>query len=234
MNANLAAEQARFEAEMTKATAKERKWEAGFEKCARTYANRAYDLRRADPYLRANAWRSTEAQRAAAAEMGPPPTPQSPEEAYRNSTHPAAIAVRTRAVIILQTFIVMKLQESGSAMWALREDLGCRTTLLHHAAKADWVEGVEAIVRFPGVDFASLVLALDDDGKRPADVAGKAVAKRLEELTQHASEAAAKASAAAAKEAEAAAAQRAANLRTAERGLMLAGVAFFIWRYIRS
>jgi hypothetical protein len=138
---------------------------------------------------------SRRAARAAAEDaVGPPPAPRppaTPEQAYADCLHPLAVAIRARATIHF-TGVLHVARMSGELRDLLTEDFGAGTTALHHAARADWSEGVQTIVLLAAAGYESLVSARDDGGATPADAApaGSAVARRLEELAAHALEAA--------------------------------------------
>ena len=83
-----------------------------------------------------------------------------------------------------------RVEYPGGLIAFLRADLGCRTTVLHHASKAGWSEGLEMIIQLAGANYGVLMLERDSAGQRPVDVAGSVpVGARLGELTLHATHA---------------------------------------------
>jgi hypothetical protein len=176
------------------------------------------------------------ARRAAAEDYaGAPPAPLPPtcaEDAFASCAAGVAVAIRARAprhlYSLLQVFAAQ-----GQLHGILTADLGCGTRALHHAAHAAWAEGVDLIISFAGGGYAEIVLARDDQGRTPADVAAarcdavdvgggdggagdaRGVAARLRELEAHAE---------AARDAETAAAATAlrAAAAAAARGLLMA------------
>ena len=109
---------------------------------------------------------------------------------YGVAAHPAAIACRARTQTILQSLIVLSGMEHGTELPLLAADLGRGTSLLHHAAAADWREGIELILRFAGPEYGKLVTARDEEGATPADRAARAgasegVRNRLRQLQRH-------------------------------------------------
>jgi curved DNA-binding protein CbpA len=137
-----------------------------------------------------------------------PPPPASPADAFASCADGIAVAIRARAprhlYSLLQVFAMQ-----GQLREVLTANLGAGTRALHHAAAADWAEGVDLIISFAGANYAQLILAKDDTGCTPADVAAarcegdvsgvgdaSGVAARLRELETHAAASAAAAAAA--------------------------------------
>jgi hypothetical protein len=130
-----------------------------------------------------------------------PPPPAFPADAFASCADGIAVAIRARAprhlYSLLQVFAMQ-----GQLRDVLTANLGAGTRALHHAAAADWAEGVDLIISFAGANYAQLILAKDDTGCTPADVAAarcegdaSGVAARLRELETHAAAAAAAAAA---------------------------------------
>ena len=75
----------------------------------------------------------------------------------------------------------------GGVIEFLKTGLGGNSTVLHHAAWAGWVEGVELIIQLARTEYGELVLMRDGAGRRPVDVTyNERIAARLAELTLHA------------------------------------------------
>jgi hypothetical protein len=238
------------------AAAARREWEARVAEDAdarrrAAAANRAGGARKGATARAAAAQERAAARAAAEAAAGPPPTPPAPApptpaSTYAGGEHPVAVIIRARAAMHLAGMLQSAVRRAYGHPAALRRlllaDTGAGATPLHHAAHARWAEGVQIFISCAGGAYCELVLACDDDGHTPAQVAaaaaqraaaaadaaapdeleaaaaaaaeGAAVTERLSALEAHAR---AEAAAAAAAKAAAAAAAAAARIALAKR-----------------